>query len=158
MGYRLINSRKPYKRVWGEPPGAMLRQHWRRWIEMVHPGDCERAVDGMERSLRGETFAQEYRIVRPDGSYRWVRDTMAVRRDPNGSVALDGVTADISEKHGLEMQLRENEERFRTFVELAREGVLSLDAAGRITYLNGAAQRFLGQEEDALRTLCRAPS
>ena len=77
-----------FERAWGEPPGTMLRQHWRRWAETVHPDDRDRAVDAMERSLRGETVAQEYRIIRPDGTVRWLQDALFPIPDEQGRVRL----------------------------------------------------------------------
>jgi PAS domain S-box-containing protein len=70
-----------YERVWGEPLDALLGKPWQRWAELVYPDDRGRAIDAMERVLQGETGTQEYRILRPDGAVRWIRDTFFPIRD-----------------------------------------------------------------------------
>jgi PAS domain S-box-containing protein len=53
-----------YETMWGEPRDAVMA-NLGRWLDLVHPEDRERAVQGMPRVLNGETFVNEYRIVRP---------------------------------------------------------------------------------------------
>ena len=75
-----------YERVWGEPVGVLLGRHWDRWAGTVHPDDRERPAAAMARVLQGETSPQEYRIVRPDGAVRWIRDAFFPIRDEQGRV------------------------------------------------------------------------
>ena len=63
-----------YEAVWGDPRERVM-QDFGRWAEMVHPDDRAPARSGMTSVLAGETCTIEYRIVRPDGAVRWVRDT-----------------------------------------------------------------------------------
>lgn len=45
-----------------------------RWTEVVHPDDLGILRDRDEGLLRGERGIHEYRIRKPDGSVRWIRD------------------------------------------------------------------------------------
>lgn len=52
----------------------------------------------------------------------------------------------LLEKEAAEKALAENEKRYRQFVETAREGVWSIDAEGRTTFVNKAMGDMLGYE------------
>jgi PAS domain S-box-containing protein len=89
-----------YERVWGEPPNALLADQ-SRWLASVHPDDRERAAYAQARVLQGEVFTQEYRIVRADGTIRWIRDTSFPIRDDKGRVQrLGGIAEDITKFDG----------------------------------------------------------
>jgi PAS domain S-box-containing protein len=112
-----------FKRVWGEPPGTMLRQHWRRWAETVHPDDRDRAVDAMERSLRGETVAQEYRIIRPDGTVRWLQDALFPIPDEQGRVRrAGGIVQDVTRYEGSLIYVVDGSEASRQELSLLLQG------------------------------------
>ncbi|MFO0926897.1 MAG: ATP-binding protein [Gemmataceae bacterium] len=50
------------------------------------------------RLRRGESRTDEYRIVRPDGDVRWIRESVTVSRERDGGLLrLDGVIADLTE-------------------------------------------------------------
>src|SRR5262249_26834880 len=54
----------------------------------------------------GQSSQEEYRIVWPDGTMRWVRDSVMVSRGPDGqTLKLDGVITDISESKRAEALL-----------------------------------------------------
>jgi len=67
-------------------------------MDAIHPEDRERAIGILEgQRLRG--FEVEYRVVRPDGSVRWVRDRGFPVKDRAGEVyRVAGVTEDITER------------------------------------------------------------
>jgi len=63
-----------YEQVWGEPREFVIRNP-RHWEEHLHPDDRDRARSAIAATRRGECRDVEYRIVRPDGTIRWIRDT-----------------------------------------------------------------------------------
>jgi PAS domain S-box-containing protein len=60
------------------------------------------------------------------------------------------VLRDVTEQKRAENALRENEEKFRSFVETTNEWIWSIDCQGNLTYSNPAAIAILGYEPDAL--------
>ena len=77
------------------------------WLSMIHADDRD-AVDACIQTLN-ETgkFEAEYRIIRPDGGQRWVRDRGQFVRDNAGTpIRLDGVISDITESREIEEQVR----------------------------------------------------
>ncbi len=64
----------------------------------VHPDDWEIYLAAGTQMATDSTVSIEYRLVRPDGTVRWVLDRMWLReRLPNGNAIVDGVIADVTE-------------------------------------------------------------
>jgi hypothetical protein len=91
-----------YEKVWSESAASAVGQPWFR---AVHSEDRRNADEARRLLLKGDPFDEEYRIVRPDGSTRWVRDR-AFSLGPNGSTVA-GVARDITEDRELEEELRQ---------------------------------------------------
>lgn len=66
----------------------------------VHPDDRIRVRDGELRCLQtGENHDEEYRVVWPDGTIRWLRETgNVVRNDHDAVIKMMGVVRDITEE------------------------------------------------------------
>ena len=78
------------------------------WLEAIHPEDRERMSQAVKYSTLGDRFNEQFRVVRPDGSLRWIHDTAFVIRDAEGNVErMVGVARDITESRKLEEQLRQ---------------------------------------------------
>jgi PAS domain S-box-containing protein len=102
-----------YERVWGEPPDALLADQ-SRWLASVHPDDRERAAYAQQRVLQGDVFTQEYRIVRADGTIRWIRDTSFPIRDDTGRVQrLGGIAEDITKFDGSHVYVVDGDQSAR---------------------------------------------
>jgi PAS domain S-box-containing protein len=87
------------------------------WVDRVHPEDLDRVLDAWRALARtGGLFAEEYRMLRADGTVLWIREeTSAWLRD--GRLRCDGVFIDISERRAAETAQRDTEERYRRLVE-----------------------------------------
>ena len=86
-----------YQNIWGRSLES-LRQRPRSFMEAIHPEDRERVVGTLERH-RVQGFEVEYRVVRPDGSVRWIRDRGFPVKDRSGKVyRVAGVAEDITER------------------------------------------------------------
>lgn len=78
------------------------------WIKMVVPED-RNAVEAQARAaLEGRTPPPlEHRINRKDGAVRWIRNTIVIRRDPDGRVAYyDGIISDITASRVAQEEIR----------------------------------------------------
>jgi PAS domain S-box-containing protein len=86
-----------YADTWGRSLES-LRQQPRSFMEAIHPEDRERVV-GILETQRVQGFEVEYRVVRPDGSVRWIRDRGFPVRDQSGTVyRTAGVAEDVTER------------------------------------------------------------
>jgi PAS domain S-box-containing protein len=76
------------------------------WENCIHPEDRlhARAATGKECGVR---FNHQYRIVRPDGSVRWVHSRGFPVYDPSGLIhRIAGLTEDITVQKQAEIELR----------------------------------------------------
>ena len=83
------------------------------WEHCVHPDDRAVYNDSFERQCKGETTEVEYRMVGFDGVARWMWERATPRREDDGSVIVDGVVADITERRLVEEQLAEARDRLQ---------------------------------------------
>jgi PAS domain S-box-containing protein len=87
-----------FERVWGEAPGPILAS-FERWQNTIHFDDRDRVLAGVQRVRAGGSTVQDYRIVRPDGSVRRIRDTLFPIRD--GHVQrIGGIAQDVTKDGG----------------------------------------------------------
>lgn len=67
------------------------------WGQAIVPADAEMVEAFFHELCEGGAGEIEYRIMRPDGSIRWLRDRASVHRDAHGrAVRIDGVASDIT--------------------------------------------------------------
>jgi PAS domain S-box-containing protein len=93
------------ERVFGLPAAAFY-DNPRLWRDLVHPDDRTHVEEYLKVRRESGGGEAEYRIVRPDGAVRWVRDRSRVIRDPDGAIArIDGITVDITERKRVEAEL-----------------------------------------------------
>ncbi|ACC81968.1 PAS domain-containing protein [Nostoc punctiforme] len=106
-----------YERLWGLN-SEELYQGQQSWIDRIHPEDREATQKAFHEKAVAGKFDEEYRVILPDGSIRWVHDRCFGLRDKTGEIyRFAGIAEDISaRKHSL-AALQESEERFRTSVE-----------------------------------------
>jgi signal transduction histidine kinase/CheY-like chemotaxis protein len=77
------------------------------WLDAIHPEDRPRVLDAC-KVRTDAAYELEYRIIRPDGAVRWVRDRAFPVHDAAGRVIrMAGVAEDVTERRQLEMQLRQ---------------------------------------------------
>lgn len=102
-----------YERIWGRPREALYDEPT-RWLEAVHPEDRDRVRESLDQQSRGE-YEQEYRIQRPDGEVRWIRDRAYPVRDEEGEVVrIAGIAHDVTEQKRARYELEKSEEKFAT--------------------------------------------
>lgn len=89
------------------------------FYQRVHPDDRDRMHRAVERSHReGMDFREEFRVVRPDGSIRWMAALGRSLRGTDGAVQrMVGITVDITQRKEAEAALRESGARFREIAE-----------------------------------------
>ncbi len=92
-----------YERIWGRN-AAHIYADPHSFIDTIHPEDRERVIAKLPQQSSGN-YDVEYRVIRPDGTSRWVRDRAFPIRDEQGQVyRIAGITEDITERKQAEKQ------------------------------------------------------
>jgi len=126
-------------------PSAQWLEDPELWGRTVHPDDLE-LVRGSERAARerGEPFELEYRMIRADGTVRWVLDSMNTVRDADGKALFEqGFLVDVTER-------KESENLFRAVFDGAFEAMVISNDEGRYVDVNPAACEVFGRTHDEL--------
>ena len=95
------------------------------WAERVHPDDRDRVRGriGAVIGSGGETWSEEYRFRRGDGSEAYVLDRGFVLRDAAGRARRAiGAMLDLSDRRAAQAGLQASEDRLRLAIEAARLG------------------------------------
>ncbi len=109
------------ERIWSEKYRQMLgvAPHTpvsdKVFFDAVHPDDRDRVRSAVLRALeKNEPFEQEYRLIRPDGSTRWLLGKGRGHYDAAGNpVSMEGVVLDITERKQAEDRLRASDQLLR---------------------------------------------
>ncbi|MGF1673150.1 MAG: PAS domain-containing protein [Rivularia sp. (in: cyanobacteria)] len=116
-----------YETIWGRSCES-LYNNFAGWIDTVYPEDRDRIKLPATGCIENSGLNEEYRIVRPDGSIRWIRDRGFVVRDSSGKPCrLAGVAEDITEEKQATETLRESERRLQFMLECSQIGEWDLD-------------------------------
>jgi PAS domain S-box-containing protein len=79
----------------------------RRWLRLIHPDDRASALGSIRTVREGRRTTHEFRIRRPDGTLRWIKDTdFPVLDDAGRVVEVGGIGADITDEKRASDRLR----------------------------------------------------
>ncbi|HVS52137.1 MAG TPA: PAS domain S-box protein [Opitutaceae bacterium] len=94
-----------FEKIWGRSCAELCRDQ-SVWLESLHPEDRERVCRAGERAAAAAgRYDEIYRIVRPDGAVRWIRERAFPVIGPEGKVQrIVGSCEDITERKELERQ------------------------------------------------------
>ncbi|MBM0206189.1 PAS domain-containing protein [Micromonospora sp. STR1s_5] len=127
--------------------GAPLSEYTKNF----HPDDVPAFEAELGRLLGGEqeTFANEYRVMQPDGSCRWLHARGRLVRAQDGTPArFPGASVDITEIKEAERRAVESERQFRQLTELSPGIVWMGHQDGSLSYLNDYWYAYTGQTRD----------
>jgi two-component system, cell cycle sensor histidine kinase and response regulator CckA len=95
-----------YEYIWGQTREALYHNP-KLFLETVHPEDRERVkAEIVAARVRSIPWSHEYRIIRPDGTVRWIQNRgFPIRDDQDSVTRFTGVATDITEQKALEQQL-----------------------------------------------------
>jgi len=114
------------------------------WLELIHPDDKDFVLKQVENREDAE-HEYEFRVVRKDGTVRWIRNRRSTICDSEGAlIYLTGIAEDITEKKQIEEQRTTYENRLMRAQKLEAIGTL----AGGIAHdFNNILSAIIGYSE-----------
>ncbi len=120
------------------------------WLEATHPEDKAEVEQAFRSAIAAKaSFQAEYRLLRADGSYRWMIDAAAPRFAVDGEfLGHVGSVIDIDERREGEERQREAEMRLRTLTNTLPAFVWLATTDGELHYFNDRWYEYTGQNPD----------
>ena len=107
IAQQVIYVSPAYEKIWGRTCESLYESS-QDWLRGVHPLDRARVRKAAQAKQSIGEYDEKFRIVRPDGMVRWVRDRAFPIQDSSGTVVrVAGLAEDITEYQQLEQQVRQ---------------------------------------------------
>ena len=118
---------------------------------LIHPEDRDRVKEIHRKGVEGIEAPPTYeaRVVRKDGEVRNC-EFAVTQIEYSGKQVFLGAIRDITERRRAEEEIRESEEKFRSYVENAPIGVFLADKEGDYIDVNPEACEMTGYSEEEL--------
>jgi PAS domain S-box-containing protein len=124
------------------------------WSSHIHPEDHDRVLAGLHAAIDGnqESWSDEYRFRRRDGSYAAVLDRGHIGRDASGkAVRMIGSMLDLTERQRSEAALRESKERFEALADNISQLSWMTDETGYIFWYNRRWFEYTGTTYEEMK-------
>lgn len=119
----------------------------RRLSDLLHPNDRDRIDQRLRGALKGElagaSAEDEVQGRTRNGGHYWAR-LHTVSLFFEGEPAVLVTLYDTSEQRHLQATIAREKERLQVILSSIQDGIVSLDAKGRVNYLNTSAERLIG--------------
>ena len=117
-----------------------------RWVGLMHEDDRDRVWGEVRSALSaGSNFEVQYRIHTKNGEQKWAWERGCAVADEDGRISvLEGFISDATALKKSEEALARSEAYSTAIVATAADGIITLDAKGRIGSFNQAAERMFG--------------
>ncbi len=128
-----------------------MPQTYETWRDLIHPEDIAATEQSVWNHVReGKSYEIEFRMRCKNGNYKWIFSRgEVVERDGKGqAVRMVGTHIDITERRIQEEKIRNSEKWLYTTLSSVGDAVITTDTEGRITFINPAASKLCGMDEN----------
>jgi PAS domain S-box-containing protein len=138
-----------YEKIWGRSCADLYTSH-QDFVEAIHPEDRDYVVTSFSKVFQGENEI-EYRVVRPDGEIRWIRDRAFPIKNSIGEVyRIVGIAEDISERKQVQKELQDAKQMYQQILDAITDMILVKGPQSRIVWANKAFRDYYRMENQEL--------
>jgi diguanylate cyclase (GGDEF)-like protein/PAS domain S-box-containing protein len=140
---RMLYISPAYDEIWGRSCESLYANP-ESWNEAIHPDDRASANAKYKKGMSAGKYEIEYRIVRPDGSIRWIETRgFPVRDDAGKIVRIAGVAEDITER-------KKADQKFKDLLEFAPDAIVIVNRDAEMVLVNSQAIKLFGWRREEL--------
>jgi PAS domain S-box-containing protein len=148
---RVLYVSPGYEQMWGRSCQSLLDNSLSHLFEVgIHPLDQEMMRREDAAMYKTGHIDAEFRVLRPDGSLRWVWSRGYPVMDKDQLVRIVGVVEDITEKRRLATEREALLARLQLHIERMPLAYILFDADFRIKDWNSTAERIFGYTRDEM--------
>lgn len=142
---QIVYINPAYELIWGRSCRSLYERP-ESFLESIDPEDRPRIAQAYRSYLQGAEFSEEYRIIRPDGSQRWIQARSFPVRDSLGRVIRHtGIAVDISKRKRSEIAMEQQRANFQAFFQQSPISLIVHDPqSGAVLDANPAAIQSFG--------------
>ena len=154
--WNLITNEIYYSPAWKSMLGYAdneLPNNFSTWETLTHPDDIKASWEALNKHITGETerFEMEFKMRHKKGHWVHILARANATFDSNNkAVRVVGTHVDITQRKLIEKQLYESENRFRSYIENAPNGIFITDNKGYYVEVNKAAEINTGYSQKEL--------
>ena len=119
-------------------------------LAKVHPDDRDAFARRVQHCIErpGREYTNDYRVIGPDGSVRWMSDTGRVEFSADKKpLRLVGLATDITDRKAADAELRRRETFTSGILGSITDGLFVMDSGWRLTFANDEIVRRFGVEQ-----------
>jgi len=134
---KVIYASPAYESIWGRSIKSLLA-NYSEWSDSLHPDDQAYAKATFQSLIEtGHSEIREYRILRPDGSVRWVADSGFLIKDKSGEILrITGVARDITDFKMAQEALSRSMNMMSSFLNNVPTTAFLKDRQGKYLFVN----------------------
>lgn len=149
-GEKLVYVSPAFNRVWGLEINKVIEDS-NLWLDTIYLKDRKKLLELIRKTRTSNNFVGsiEYRIVRPDGSTRWINSRLkSVSKNNESSINIIGIAEDITERILTENKLKRSEQAYKNLFDNAHDPILIFEPErGIILNTNSSACDVYGFEK-----------
>ena len=109
VDHKIIYVSPAFEKIWGRPCESLYHSQ-QIWLDTIHPDDREHVRREAMFKQINDDYDETYRILRSDGSIRWIHDRAFPIRNAAGEIfRVVGTAMDVTENRNLQTQFNQSQ-------------------------------------------------
>ncbi len=149
-GFKIESANRAYCSMLGYTEEELIGKHL---ADITHPEVLEENLVRQNRLAKGELdhFRMEKQFIHRSGAViDGILDANLIRDSTGRPLYFLGSVVDITDRKRTEDALKESEEKFRSYIENAPDGIFVADERGNYVEVNRAASQITGYSKEEL--------